>query len=107
VWDWGWRWMRSGSLGWGELRTYQSSPSPLWEGIKGGEGHAHGTRGENPHSTPSGPPSPQGGERSTAGPAIASRLDELFPEAELVRTDVLGSVGLGLAMGAKRKFGVK
>lgn len=42
---------------------------------------------------------------STQVPAIASRLEALFPEAELVRTDVLGSVGLGLAMDAKRKFG--
>ena len=38
---------------------------------------------------------------STQVPAIAQRL----PEAELVRTDVLGSVGLGLAMDAARKFG--
>ncbi|UJW85508.1 Hsp70 family protein [Devosia sp. SL43] len=42
---------------------------------------------------------------STQVPAIAGRLRALFPEAELVRTDVLGSVGLGLAMDAKRKFG--
>jgi len=42
---------------------------------------------------------------STQVPAIASRLRALFPEAELVRTDVLGSVGLGLAMDAARKFG--
>ena len=42
---------------------------------------------------------------STQVPAIASRLVALFPEAELVRTDVLGSVGLGLALDAKRKFG--
>ncbi|QQR35659.1 Hsp70 family protein [Devosia oryziradicis] len=42
---------------------------------------------------------------STQVPAISSRLRGLFPEAELVRTDVLGSVGLGLAMDAARKFG--
>ncbi len=42
---------------------------------------------------------------STQVPAIASRLEALFPAAELVRTDVLGSVGLGLAMDAQRKFG--
>lgn len=43
---------------------------------------------------------------STQVPAIARRLEALFPEAELVRTDVLGSVGLGLAMDAQRKFGL-
>ena len=42
---------------------------------------------------------------STQVPAIAHRLEALFPDAELVRTDVLGSVGLGLAMDARRKFG--
>jgi hypothetical chaperone protein len=42
---------------------------------------------------------------STQVPAIARRLEALFPEADLVRTDVLGSVGLGLAMDARRKFG--
>jgi hypothetical chaperone protein len=42
---------------------------------------------------------------STQVPAIARRLEALFPEAELVRTDVLGSVGLGLALDARRKFG--
>ncbi|MDB5474045.1 MAG: Hsp70 family protein [Devosia sp.] len=42
---------------------------------------------------------------STQVPAIARRLEALFPAAELVRTDVLGSVGLGLAMDARRKFG--
>ncbi len=42
---------------------------------------------------------------STQVPVIASRLRGLFPDAELVRTDVLGSVGLGLAMDAARKFG--
>ncbi len=43
---------------------------------------------------------------STQVPAIARRLEALFPQAELVRTDVLGSVGLGLALDARRKFGV-
>jgi hypothetical chaperone protein len=42
---------------------------------------------------------------STQVPAIAARLRALFPKAELVRTDVLGSVGLGLALDAARKFG--
>ncbi|KRA55794.1 Hsp70 family protein [Devosia sp. Root635] len=42
---------------------------------------------------------------STQVPVIANRLRALFPAAELVRTDVLGSVGLGLAMDAGRKFG--
>ena len=40
-------------------------------------------------------------------PVIAKRLEALFPDAELVRTDVLGSVGLGLAMDAGRKFGTR
>ncbi|MBU1307671.1 MAG: Hsp70 family protein, partial [Alphaproteobacteria bacterium] len=42
---------------------------------------------------------------STQVPAIAKRLEAMFPDADLVRTDVLGSVGLGLAMDAARKFG--
>lgn len=42
---------------------------------------------------------------STQVPAIANRLRALFPTSELVRTDVLGSVGLGLALDAARKFG--
>jgi hypothetical chaperone protein len=42
---------------------------------------------------------------STLVPAVAGRLQALFPEAEVVRTDVLGSVGLGLALEAKRVFG--
>ncbi|ODT79688.1 MAG: heat-shock protein [Pelagibacterium sp. SCN 64-44] len=42
---------------------------------------------------------------STQVPAIARQLAALFPQAELVRTDVLGSVGLGLALDAGRKFG--
>ena len=42
---------------------------------------------------------------STLVPAVAERLRALFPEAELVRTDVLGSVGLGLTLEAERVFG--
>jgi len=42
---------------------------------------------------------------STQVPVIVRRLEALFPDAEMVRTDVLGSVGLGLAMDAARKFG--
>lgn len=42
---------------------------------------------------------------STLVPAVAGRLQALFSEAEVVRTDVLGSVGLGLAMEARRVFG--
>jgi len=42
---------------------------------------------------------------STLVPAVAGRLSALFPEAEIVRTDVLGSVGLGLALEARRIFG--
>jgi hypothetical chaperone protein len=42
---------------------------------------------------------------STLVPAVAGRLSGLFPAAEIVRTDVLGSVGLGLALEAKRVFG--
>jgi hypothetical chaperone protein len=42
---------------------------------------------------------------STLVPVVARQLRALFPEAEVVRTDVLGSVGLGLALEAKRVFG--
>jgi hypothetical chaperone protein len=42
---------------------------------------------------------------STLVPAVYERLRALLPEAEVVRTDVLGSVGLGLALEAKRIFG--
>ena len=42
---------------------------------------------------------------STLVPAVAGRLSGLLPEAEIVRTDVLGSVGLGLALEAQRIFG--
>ncbi|MHA6298137.1 Hsp70 family protein [Devosia sp. CAU 1758] len=42
---------------------------------------------------------------STLVPAVSGRLRAMFPEAEVVRTDVLGSVGLGLGMEARRIFG--
>ncbi len=42
---------------------------------------------------------------STLVPAVAGRLQALFPEADVVRTDVLGSVGLGLALEARRIYG--
>lgn len=42
---------------------------------------------------------------STQLPAILARLTSMFPQAELVRTDVLGSVGLGLAIESARRFG--
>ncbi|WP_375449566.1 Hsp70 family protein [uncultured Devosia sp.] len=42
---------------------------------------------------------------STLVPAIVARLRLMFPAAAMVRTDVLGSVGLGLAMEAARRFG--
>lgn len=42
---------------------------------------------------------------STLVPAVAGQLQSLFPNAEVVRTDVLGSVGLGLALQARRHFG--
>ncbi|KKB09030.1 Hsp70 family protein [Devosia chinhatensis] len=42
---------------------------------------------------------------STLVPAVAGRLQALFPDADVVRTDVLGSVGLGLALEARRLFG--
>jgi hypothetical chaperone protein len=42
---------------------------------------------------------------STLVPAVAGRLQAMFAEAEVVRTDVLGSVGLGLAIEARRIFG--
>lgn len=42
---------------------------------------------------------------STQIPAIMSRLRALFPNARFVATDAFGSVGLGLALDAARKFG--
>ncbi|MDB5507337.1 MAG: YegD [Devosia sp.] len=42
---------------------------------------------------------------STEVPAVAAALAAQFPEAELVRTDAFGSVGLGLALDASRRFG--
>ena len=41
---------------------------------------------------------------STLVPAIVSALGTIFPAARTVRTDVLGSVGLGLALDASRRF---
>jgi len=42
---------------------------------------------------------------STRVPAVASMLRALFPAAKAVETDAFGSVGLGLAMDAMRRFG--
>ncbi len=42
---------------------------------------------------------------STQIPAILMRLRQLFPAARFVDTDAFGSVGLGLALDARRKFG--
>jgi hypothetical chaperone protein len=42
---------------------------------------------------------------STQIPAIMARLTSLFPAARVVETDAFGSVGLGLALDAERKFG--
>lgn len=42
---------------------------------------------------------------STQIPAIMARLTALFPTARVVETDAFGSVGLGLALDAARKFG--
>jgi hypothetical chaperone protein len=42
---------------------------------------------------------------STLVPAVANRLQAKFPDADVIRTDVLGSVGLGLSLEAKRIFG--
>ena len=42
---------------------------------------------------------------STQIPAILDRLRVLFPTARFVNTDAFGSVGLGLALDARRKFG--
>ncbi|MEO6015324.1 MAG: Hsp70 family protein [Devosia sp.] len=42
---------------------------------------------------------------STQIPAIMARLQTLFPDARFVDTDAFGSVGLGLALDARRKFG--
>jgi len=41
---------------------------------------------------------------STQVPAILHRFGTLFPKAQVIRTDVLGSVGLGLAVEAGRRF---
>ena len=42
---------------------------------------------------------------STQVPAVLTRLTAMFPHAEVIRTDVLGSVGLGLAIESARRFG--
>lgn len=42
---------------------------------------------------------------STQIPAIMAELHQLFPVAQVVETDAFGSVGLGLALDARRKFG--
>ncbi|HTJ56423.1 MAG TPA: Hsp70 family protein [Devosiaceae bacterium] len=42
---------------------------------------------------------------STQIPAIMAQLKALFPDARFVATDAFGSVGLGLALDAQRKFG--
>src|SRR5690606_9462241 len=42
---------------------------------------------------------------STLVPEVSGRLQRLFPDAEVVHTDVLGSVGLGLGLEARRHFG--
>jgi len=42
---------------------------------------------------------------STQVPAISARIRELLPKARAVATDAFGSVGLGLALDAVRKFG--
>lgn len=42
---------------------------------------------------------------STQIPAVMSRLRAIFPDARFVETDAFGSVGLGLALDAARKFG--
>jgi hypothetical chaperone protein len=42
---------------------------------------------------------------STHLPLVRRTLDALFPSASFVRTDAFGSVGLGLAIDAGRRFG--
>jgi hypothetical chaperone protein len=42
---------------------------------------------------------------STQVPAVSARIRELLPNARPVATDAFGSVGLGLALDAVRKFG--
>ncbi len=42
---------------------------------------------------------------STQIPAIMAELHRLFPAARVVESDAFGSVGLGLALDARRKFG--
>ena len=42
---------------------------------------------------------------STMIPLVRDRLTALMPAARIVKGDVFGSVGLGLALDAQRKFG--
>ncbi|MCX7124708.1 MAG: Hsp70 family protein [Gammaproteobacteria bacterium] len=42
---------------------------------------------------------------STKIPLIRDKINQLFPQAEVVQGDVFGSVGLGLTIDAKRKYG--
>ena len=42
---------------------------------------------------------------STRVPGVSRLLDALFPAAKRVATDAFGSVGLGLAIDAGRRFG--
>ncbi len=41
---------------------------------------------------------------STQIPVLRAQLDRLFPDAKFMQTDVFGSVGLGLALDASRRF---
>ena len=47
----------------------------------------------------------QGTGGSTAIPQFRDPIRALFPEARVVEGDAFGSVGLGLALDAQRKFG--
>jgi hypothetical chaperone protein len=42
---------------------------------------------------------------STGIPAVHAAIARRFPQARIVKGDVFGSVGLGLALDAQRKFG--
>ena len=42
---------------------------------------------------------------STALPQVRQSIRALMPQARIVEGDAFGSVGLGLALDAKRKFG--
>jgi hypothetical chaperone protein len=41
---------------------------------------------------------------STQIPAVLARLEHLFPMAKMAASDAFGSVGIGLALDAERKF---